>query len=114
MATTAGPRILSVCAELQGGGVLVSVSDTGKGIKPEEAERLFNPLFTTKSEGMGMGLSICRSIIEGHDSRLWVTQNAPQGAVFQFVLHPATTTCATLHVDREGVDLNRHSAQDGC
>jgi signal transduction histidine kinase len=48
---------------------------------------VFNPLFTTKPDGMGMGLAICRSIIEAHDGRLWVTANTPQGAVFQFTLN---------------------------
>ncbi len=107
MSTTAGPRILSVRAELQDGGILVSVSDTGKGIKLEDEQRLFNPLFTTKPEGMGMGLSICRTIIQSHDSRLWVTQNVPQGAVFQFVLHPYTAACAAADADRKGADLSR-------
>jgi signal transduction histidine kinase len=69
------------------GGVLVSVSDTGLGIDPHDMNRIFNPLFTTKADGMGMGLAICRSIIEAHDGRLWVTANAPQGAVFQFTLN---------------------------
>jgi signal transduction histidine kinase len=50
---------------------------------------MFNPLFTTKSDGMGMGLSICRAIIEAHDSRLWFTPNTPQGAVFHFTLPAA-------------------------
>ena len=104
MATAAGPRILSVRAEMQAGGVLVSVSDTGKGIKSEDAERVFNPLFTTKSGGMGMGLSICRSIIESHDSRLWVTPNIPQGAVFQFVLPPDNATCTAANLGRDGTE----------
>src|SRR6202011_4443321 len=56
------------------------------GIGSQELERIFNPLFTTKSGGMGMGLSICRSIIEAHDGRLWVAPNNPEGAVFQFML----------------------------
>jgi signal transduction histidine kinase len=49
-------------------------------------QRIFNPLFTTKSGGMGMGLSICRSIIEAHDGMLWVVPNVPRGAIFQFVV----------------------------
>jgi signal transduction histidine kinase len=91
MATIAGPRILTVQAELENGGVLVSVSDTGRGITSEDVERVFDPLFTTKSRGMGMGLAICRSIIESHDSQLWVAPNSPRGAVFRFVLHPDPT-----------------------
>src|SRR3981189_2809586 len=66
--------------------VLVSVTDCGVGIAAENVDRLFNPFFTTKSSGMGMGLSICRSIIEGHGGRLWATANVPHGATFQFTL----------------------------
>jgi PAS domain S-box-containing protein len=66
--------------------VLVSVTDCGVGISTENADRLFNAFFTTKSNGMGMGLSICRSIIEAHGGRLWATSNLPHGAVFQFTL----------------------------
>jgi signal transduction histidine kinase len=62
------------------------VADTGTGIGSQELERIFNPLFTTKSDGMGMGLSICRSIIEAHDGQLWVAPNKPEGAVFQIML----------------------------
>jgi signal transduction histidine kinase len=71
---------------LEGGGIKVSVEDTGTGIGSHDIERIFNPLYTTKSDGMGMGLSICRSIIEAHDGRLWVVPNKPEGAVFQFTL----------------------------
>ena len=67
-------------------GVLVAVEDSGPGIKPESLDRLFDPFYTTKPGGMGMGLSICRSIIEAHGGRVWVTTNEPQGAVFQFTL----------------------------
>ena len=87
MADEDGPRILSVKCEVQdGGGVMVSIADIGTEIYAQDAARIFNPLFTTKSGGMGMGLSICRSIIEAHDGRLAVAPNTPRGAVFQFVL----------------------------
>jgi signal transduction histidine kinase len=87
MAAKDGSRVLCVRSEVHdGGGVIVSVADTGTGISPQELERIFNPLFTTKSDGMGMGLSICRSIIEAHDGQLWVAPNKPEGAVFQFML----------------------------
>jgi C4-dicarboxylate-specific signal transduction histidine kinase len=66
--------------------VLVSITDCGVGISAENADRLFNAFFTTKSSGMGMGLSICRSIMEAHGGRLWATANIPHGATFQFTL----------------------------
>jgi signal transduction histidine kinase len=87
MAAKQGPRVLCVRSEGDDdGNVVVSVADTGTGIGSQERERIFNPLFTTKSSGMGMGLSICRSIIEAHDGRLWVGPNEPAGTVFQFML----------------------------
>ena len=67
-------------------GVLVSVEDTGTGIDPDNLDRIFEPLFTTKSRGMGMGLSICQSIIEAHNGRLWASAGVTGGSVFQFVL----------------------------
>ena len=66
--------------------VLVSVTDCGVGIPAENADRLFNAFFTTKSSGMGMGLSICRSIIEAQGGHLWATEVLPHGATFQFTL----------------------------
>jgi PAS domain S-box-containing protein len=66
--------------------VLVSLTDCGVGISAQNADRLFNAFFTTKSDGMGMGLSICRSIMEAHGGRLWATANTPHGATFQFAL----------------------------
>jgi signal transduction histidine kinase len=87
MAEKKWPRILRIKSAIkEPGGVLISVTDTGKGIDPKIVDRIFNPLFTTKSNGMGLGLSICRSIIEAHDGRLWVSAGAQGGSVFQFVL----------------------------
>jgi PAS domain S-box-containing protein len=74
------------------GEVLVSVEDTGAGIEAERADRLFAPFFTTKPQGIGMGLPICRSIIEAHGGRLWATKNEPRGAAFHFAL-PVTAPC---------------------
>jgi PAS domain S-box-containing protein len=67
-------------------GVLVTVSDSGPGIDPEHLERVFQAFYTTKSSGVGMGLSICRSIIDVHGGRLWADQNQPRGAAFRFTL----------------------------
>ena len=66
--------------------VLVSVADCGVGISAENADRLFNAFFTTKASGMGMGLSICRSIIEAHGGRLSANANVPRGAIFELSL----------------------------
>jgi len=67
-------------------GVVVVVRDSGPGLDSKSHERLFEPFYTTKPQGMGMGLAICRSLIEAHGGRLWATTNAPHGAVFQFTL----------------------------
>jgi PAS domain S-box-containing protein len=67
-------------------GVCVAVRDTGHGLRPENLPRLFEPFYTTKPDGMGMGLSICRSIIEAHGGRLWATSCEPRGALFQFTI----------------------------
>ena len=67
-------------------GVLVAVRDSGPGIDPERREHVFDAFYTTKSSGVGMGLSICRSIISAHGGRLWVDENEPRGAVFRFTL----------------------------
>ena len=68
------------------GGVLVAVRDSGPGIDPDHLDRVFEAFYTTKSSGVGMGLSICRSIIDAHGGRLWADANEPRGAVFQFTL----------------------------
>jgi signal transduction histidine kinase len=70
--------------------VQVAVEDSGVGIDSEIGDRIFQPLFTTKVNGMGMGLSICRSIVEAHRGRIWATPNLPFGTVFQFTLPMAT------------------------
>ena len=67
-------------------GVLVAVRDSGPGLDPTSVDRLFEAFYTTKPDGMGMGLAICRSIIEAHGGRLWASANKPRGAVFQFTL----------------------------
>ena len=67
-------------------GVLFAARDTGPGLDPTSEDQLFEAFYTTKPDGMGMGLAICRSIIETHGGRLWVTANEPRGAVFQFTL----------------------------
>jgi signal transduction histidine kinase len=66
--------------------VMVMVEDSGPGIDPENLERIFDPFFSTKSEGMGLGLAICRSIIEAHGGRLWATSKAGRGAAFHLTL----------------------------
>jgi signal transduction histidine kinase len=87
MAAQEVARVLRVRSEVQDqNSVIVSVADTGSGVGAEDVARIFTPLFTTKSEGMGMGLAICRQIIEAHDGRLWYSPNTPRGAVFQFKL----------------------------
>jgi C4-dicarboxylate-specific signal transduction histidine kinase len=67
-------------------GVCVAVRDTGHGLRPESLPRLFEPFYTTKPDGMGMGLSICRSIVEAHGGRLWAARCEPRGALFQFTI----------------------------
>ena len=82
-----GARELSISTEKsQAGGVLVSVRDSGPGIDAGHLERVFEAFYTTKPGGVGMGLSICRSIIDAHGGRLWAEANEPKGAVFQFTL----------------------------
>ncbi len=78
--------LLIVTQHAEEGFVMISVIDTGKGVKKEEAEHIFDAFFTTKTEGTGMGLAISRSIIESHGGRLWLTQNAGPGVTFHFTL----------------------------
>jgi C4-dicarboxylate-specific signal transduction histidine kinase len=81
------PRILSIRSCISKPNfVHVAVEDTGTGIDPSNHDHIFNPMFTTKERGMGIGLSICHSIIESHDGRIWVTRGIDKGSIFQFEL----------------------------
>jgi C4-dicarboxylate-specific signal transduction histidine kinase len=80
-------RLLRVTTMLDANGcVLTAVADSGKGLDAPTINRIFEPFFTTRREGMGMGLSICRSIVEAHGGRLWASCRLPHGSVFQFTL----------------------------
>jgi signal transduction histidine kinase len=81
------PRVLSIKSGTTGQETVeVSIADTGSGISVANLNRIFNPMFTTKAHGMGMGLSICKSIIESHSGRIWVSANEPRGSIFHFEL----------------------------
>jgi PAS domain S-box-containing protein len=102
-------------------GILVTVHDSGPGLNPEHVDRVFDAFYTTKPGGTGMGLSICRSIIEAHQGRIWASANAPRGAVFQFTLpahlhrdltEPSGQKCicqGSHGAEREGVAATRPS-----
>ena len=82
-----GARELSISTEQgQTSDILVAVQDSGLGIDPENLERVFGAFYTTKASGLGMGLSICRSIIAAHGGRLWAEVIRPRGTIFQFTL----------------------------
>ena len=88
-AVTDRRRMLWVQSQVgEAGDVLVAVLDSGTGVG-SESERVFTPFFTTKANGMGMGLTISRSLIEGHGGRLWSSSNSPHGAIFSFTLPAA-------------------------
>jgi PAS domain S-box-containing protein len=90
-------REILVCSRGNGsGGVEVVVQDTGPGLDDGQMAQVFDAFYTTKSNGIGMGLAICRSIIEAHDGSLWVTQNEPRGAVFQFSLPSVAPTVGSV------------------
>ena len=89
------PRELFITtAQAEPNGVLVAVKDSGPGLTPASLENLFAPFYTTKPGGLGLGLSICRSIIEAHGGRLWASANEPRGAIFQFTV-PAQSGSAS-------------------
>ena len=95
VASTTWPRRLLIRAQVHDSrSVLVAVQDSGVGLDPQHMEQLFKTFFTTKRDGMGMGLAISRSIIEAHGGRLWATANPGLGATFHFTLptsHEGTT-----------------------
>jgi signal transduction histidine kinase len=87
MKNVAGTRELAIKSHLaESGQVLVSVNDTGMGLPAQQPDKVFEAFFTTKPNGMGMGLSISRSIVESHGGRLWAADNSPRGASFCFTL----------------------------
>jgi signal transduction histidine kinase len=89
-----GTRELAIKSQrVENAQVQVSVSDTGVGLPPQQADQIFNAFFTTKAHGTGMGLRISRSIVESHGGRLWATANSPRGAHFYFTL----STHAQVH-----------------
>jgi signal transduction histidine kinase len=79
-------RVLTASSRVTDGYASVMIADTGVGIDPASRERLFDPLYTTKGEGLGLGLSICRKIVSAHGGRLWVEKNTPHGATLAFAL----------------------------
>jgi len=84
-------RDLTISASRDGADMItVAVADTGSGIAPEIASQLFQPFLTTKRHGMGVGLSICRTIIEAHGGRIWAEANSPCGTIFKLTLRSVT------------------------
>jgi signal transduction histidine kinase len=84
------PKVLSISSRVNtSSGAQLRVADTGIGLDALVMARLFEPFFTTKDSGMGLGLSICRSVIERHGGRIWAEPNLPRGAAFQFTLAPS-------------------------
>ena len=95
-------RRLLICTRPNNGGtaVIVSVTDPGSGVQEEKMEQIFDPFFTTKDKGMGLGLSVCRSIITAHHGKLWATNNADRGATFHFTLPAILSQKDGLIADR--------------
>ena len=79
-------QVLITTRQIELSDLYIGVQDTGPGLNPETLSRLFEPFYTTKPRGMGMGLAICRSIVEAHGGRVWVTACEPHGALFQFTI----------------------------
>ena len=92
--TDRSPRLVVRTYQDETHRVVVAVEDSGPGVAGENADRVFDPFFSTKPGGLGMGLSICRSIVEAHGGRLWSSANAGPGATFQFALPPRRENAA--------------------
>jgi signal transduction histidine kinase len=88
-ASEGGRELLISTGKIESGEVFVRVRDSGPGLAPATLERIFESFYTTKPSGLGLGLSICRSIVEAHGGRVWASANVPQGASFQFTLPAA-------------------------
>ena len=88
------PRALHISSEANADDVLVAIADSGSGIGLSKADQIFEAFFTTKPEGMGMGLSICRSILEAHHGRIWASPNRPHGSILRFTLPAAKIGCS--------------------
>ncbi|MEP7239485.1 MAG: ATP-binding protein, partial [Devosia sp.] len=86
MAKQSTPKDITVSFKDVGGGISVEVADTGPGIDPLQFEQVFDPFYTTRSDGMGMGLAICRNCIDAHGGNIWATRSAEGGAVIHFTL----------------------------
>lgn len=102
-------RLLCVNSDVHDDGLTISVTDTGTGVDPRNSRRIFDPLFSTKSEGIGMGQAIHRSIIEAHNGRMLVTPNKPHDAVFQLVLRIDDATSADTPQSAQTDDLPANS-----
>src|ERR1700731_1669903 len=87
--------------------IIVAVEDSGIGIEPENADQVFNAFFTTKPDGMGMGLSICRSIVEQHGGRIWASRNPAAGSTIQFTLNVSKGEMVDKAVYRETRDYRK-------
>ena len=88
-----GPREILIRSANEAESVVVSVEDSGTGFAPEQMERIFEPFFTTKPQGIGMGLSISRSIVESHSGKLSASNRTPHGAKFEFALPTGSAGC---------------------
>ena len=117
-AMTAGrhsPRVLRVSSQMAGrNNVLIAVADTGTGLDPTTVDGIFDAFFTTKPDGMGMGLSICRSIVEAHGGRLWASSNSPRGSIFQFTVPAAASEALNASESRNASDPSMTVPDDEC